>query len=103
MAQYAWNSITQTVPNGVNAVEFLGNNPLRVSLIVASSVGTGMRLCNFGGTTFQGLWNLISSQIPMPMTYRDYGPVIQAPLFVSHTSGSPIVITVTEVYRLPGC
>jgi hypothetical protein len=103
VARYAFRSITTVVPTGTNAVQFLDGNPSRVSLIVASHVSSSMRLAANGGSSFEGLWNVISSQLPTPLTYRDFGPVIQYPLFVSHTSGGNVTITVTEIYRLPGC
>jgi hypothetical protein len=102
-ARYGFNSVTGTIPSGSSKVQALVGNASRVSLIVSAVSNAAVRISSLGGSGVDGNWCIVLAASGIVLKFADLGPVIQQPVFISHLLGSPLEITVTEVYKLPWC
>lgn len=91
----------QVTGAAINYVQALGNNPMRLSMII-SSVSTDELLLSTGPGPFIGgnPFYDIKGPLSLPMTYRDFGPLVTGELWVySNPPGS--VFRVTEIFAIP--
>lgn len=75
-------------------------NANRVSLMFSCDDATGNYAFAFG-ESFSNVFMVLSGPFSQVMTYRDFGPLIREPLFVS-LGVQPRTIRVLEVLLVPG-
>lgn len=103
MANYSYNIVSISVPSAVPRVQFLSANPSRVSLLVSGEGFFSTRIATRGGSGSDGFWYVVNTQSGTPLTYQDYGPLIQDEVWLSHNQPTSRTLIVTEIVRLPGC
>lgn len=103
MANYSYNIVSKPVPNGIARVQFLRANPSRVSLLVSGEGFFSTRIATRGGSGSDGFWYVVNTQSGTPLTYQDYGPLIQDEVWLSHNETSSKTLIATEIVRLLGC
>jgi hypothetical protein len=99
---YTNNSVSASI--GSNArTQLLVGNSRRVSLIISSDSSAPFRVAFADGTGMANVWASGATSIPIVFPYRDYGPVMQYPIFIENGSGVAQVFTATEIYLLSRC
>lgn len=99
---YDFQSVVISVPTGTNRVQFLTGNANRVSLIVSGVQSTLIRIAGTAGSGTDGIFASVSQFNYFAMPFSDYGPLIQQPIFLSHTGAGSIELIATEIFRIPG-
>jgi len=100
-----YTAITHIVNVGVGAsgIFVVGGDPRRVSLVMVSisvvRFGVSFTQSGSGGST----WIVPSSNSQIVFPYRDYGPLVQYPVYLSYISGGAGDVSITEIIKLPGC
>jgi len=103
MALYDYHIVRFTVPNGAVRTKVLSGNSRRVSIVLSSFVGIICTLANAGGSGTEGVFGFFNPTLSDILAFRDYGPIIQGEIWLSHNSGVPVQLAVTEVYLLSQC
>ena len=103
MANYSYNIVSISVPSGFARVQFFCPNPSRVSLLVSCEGFFSARIATRGGSGSDGFWYVVNTQSGTPLTYKDYGPLIQDEVWLSHNDTSSRKLIATEICRLSGC
>jgi len=103
MPVYGYQSVVQSVPTGNSRVRFFGGRATRVSLLVSSTVSALIRISPNGGSDDGSLAVMIRTDEHNALPFKDYGPVIQGEIWVSHTNAAPATISLTEVYFITRC
>lgn len=100
---YGFSTLVVTNPTGTDKSFLIASRPKRVSLIVSSLVAATLVLSTSqaaGNADVFWSGNVRPSAI---VTFRDFGPLIQMPIFFNATVAGAFTVSVTEVYALSRC
>lgn len=96
MTMYDHRSHTVSTPGGA-ITQVLGGNSMRVSMVISSSQASPAVYVLYTSSDFHTQYLVLQSPFNFVMPYRDYGPLMQQPLFVQGQDGASQV-TVSEVF-----
>lgn len=99
---YQYRFVTLSVPQGTTNLLAFGANPRRVSLAI-SAVNSGVVRVSSSAVPLLYVWFFYSSLSVRPFTYRDFGPIMQGPIYISHTGNQTATIAVVETYTIGAC
>jgi hypothetical protein len=103
MARYGYTNVNVTLPTGGAKVFCLPADPSRVSLLVSTISGGTIGFSFTSGPNANGTYWTDLGNFGRPLTYREFGPVIQYEVYLSSLAGGNLDTYVTSIYRLPGC
>lgn len=80
-----------------------GGNSSRVSIAIAQNASASLIVSYTPNPANGGAWASAIGFTATALPYRDFGPLVQYPIYITNLSATPTVVTVTEIVKLPGC
>lgn len=99
---YGWRTVVLTMAP-TSRQQAMTSNPNRVSLMVTPITAGLARISSDPGTLGTGVWGVGSIAGIQVFSYRDYGPIIQASVWIENVGAGAFDVSVTELFRTPGC
>ena len=103
MARYASTSVVISVASGVDRTQALVGDSRRVSIVIANPLGLLLRLATLSGNGTDNVYSILNGPINVVFPFRDYGPLIQGELWLSHNGRVATDIFVTEIHHISRC
>lgn len=92
-----------TLSTGNSRIQIAGSNPRRVCLIISSPTGDYIYLSDVGGVSPNGAYFVSRPSISLIIPFRDFGPLVQAEVWLSSLTLTTQDVIVTEILKLPDC